>query len=354
MSRSRLAEAGVRLLHDSSGWSAIGLLEGLKLAPALLAKLNWTKREIATNPPDALVLIDFGAFNVRVARAARKARVPTLYYLPPGSWSRRPRSRNLGSLVDTVATQFPWSVGHYLGGARVVWVGHPVLDAIQEGSPAEAISSYNGHYPNQSIALLPGSRKLELELMTPILADTAILIRKEFPAADFLLPVASGVRPEAVERPFRERGLAVTLLQGGDYCALRRAQVAVVASGTATLELACLGVPMVVIYRAPIPTYLQYKVLRGLLRGQRRVGLPNLLLERDVVPEYLQGRCRPELIAREAVSLLRNPERRERMRADLAEAVAQLGPAGASSRTADLVVELIESRREAMAASASK
>jgi lipid-A-disaccharide synthase len=349
---ARMARAGVRILADSSRWSAIGFLQAARLVPTLLPKLHWARRELAANPPDALVLIDFGAFNTRVARAARKAGLSTLYYLPPGSWSRRPRSRDLGSFVDVIATQFPWSVGHYLGGARVLCVGHPIADLCATVPGHAQNNADNEHYTHSLVALLPGSRQAETKTLAPILAASASLLRQQLPSAEFALLLAPGLEPDTVLDPFRRRAIPVSLLPGEDLSPLRQAAAAIVASGTATLQLACLGVPMVVVYLAPSVTYLQYKVLRGLLRGQRRIGLPNLLLGRDVVPEYLQRRCRPQLIAREVINLLRDPDRRRRMKADLAQVAEKLGPPGASEKTAQLVLDLIEARRKALAPSA--
>lgn len=339
----RMAAAGVELFTDSSAWGAIGVWEAAVKAPGVWQALRAARRRLAERPPAGLVLIDCGAFNLPLARQARRLGVRSLYYFPPGSWSRRLRSPELGEVADVVATPFPWSRDLLRGGrARVEWVGHPVVEAARpQLRPEEAAARYGINTARPTIALAPGSRQQEMRYVLPVLAQAAGLLCERFPGLQVVVPVAPTVSKEAVGRALRAAAVQPVLLEGMDYDGLQLAQAAAVCSGTATLEFACLGVPMVVVYRASRATTLQYRLMRGLLGGQRLAAMPNILAGREVVPELLGSAARPAAVAEAVGRLLADPARREEVRAGLKEAATALGPPGASARTAELVLELI-------------
>jgi lipid-A-disaccharide synthase len=180
-----------------------------------------------------------------------------------------------------------------------------------------------------------------MRYVLPVLAQAAGRLAAEIAGVQFLAPVSDPAYEETVRSAFGRSGARVTVLQGMEYDALQLAGAAAVCSGTATLEFACLGVPMVIVYRASAGTSAQYALVRGLLGGQRRAGMPNIIAGRDIVPELLGRRATPAAVALELGSLLRDEERRARMKTDLAEVAASLGGPGASERTADLVLELM-------------
>ena len=294
--------------------------------------------------PSALVLIDCGAVNLRLARMVRRQGFRMLYYLPPGSWRRRLGNAKVREAVDVVATPFSWSRDLLEGGrARVEWVGHPVVEAARPALEAEeAWERYGLDRERPVVALAPGSREQEMQHVLPLLAEAAALLAQRWEGLQFVVPAANSACEQRVVECFAGHGMKVTLLGGMDYDALQLARAAAVCSGTATLELACLGIPMVVVYRASAATTVQFVLLRGMLGGQRRAAMPNIIADRDVVPELLRRYAKPEAVARELDSLLRDGARRERMKEDLREVVESLGPAGASERTAELVLELVE------------
>lgn len=344
----RMAAAGVDLHLDSSGWGAIGFFEAVCKLPVLLGALRATQRRLSSSPPTALVLIDFGAFNLRVARAVKPLGVPMLYYFPPGSWSRRLRCAELRDLVDAIATPFPWSAELLAGGkAEVEWVGHPVAETARPGLPPERAWSLYRLDPNlPTVALAPGSRDQEIRYLFPVLAETAARVNAAFPGAQFLVPVAPTVDRDHIAATLKRAGVKATLLSGMEYDALQLAQAAMVCSGTATLEFSVLGIPMVVTYRASLATTLQFLIFRGLVGGQRYAAMPNIIAGREIVPERMAWAARPELLAKEVCGFLSDKVRRAQVRRDLAEVAATLGSPGASERTAAMVLKLLPARKD--------
>ena len=342
----QMAAAGVEVIADSSNWAAIGVFEAVSKLPRVWRVLRAARADLTSAPPAALVLIDSGAVNMRLARAVRRLGLPTLYYFPPGSWRQRPRGLAVRDLVDMIATPFPWSRELLSGGrARVEWVGHPVVEAARpQLSREQAWQRYQLDPLRPVVALAPGSRAQEIHSLLPVLAQAAARLSGQFPGVQFLVPVAPSVRPDRIGAALREAGVQAALIEGMDYDALQLSQAAAVCSGTVTLEFACLGVPMVVVYRASRMTTLQYRLIRGWVGGQRFAAMPNIIARREVVRELLGSGATPEAIAREVGLLLSDQGRRARTQADLTQVIAALGPPGASRRTAEMVLELIGER----------
>lgn len=347
---AQMRAAGVELVADSSAWSAIGLLDAVRIALGRMGEPRRVRRALADDAPDVLVLIDFGAFNVPLARFARRRAIPTLYEMPPGAWSRRRPPGDLPGIVDAIATPFDWSAQRLAGGqAQVELIGHPCLDYVGTTRTAEQAAAALGlDRGRRVIALVPGSRRHEIERIAPRIFAAAAQIAREVPGTQFLVPVAPTVDREQVTRLAVARlgGAAdLRLLDGMDYDALQLADVAIAASGTATLELACLGVPMVVVYWVPRATDLQFRLGRVRREGIRWFALPNLLADRQIVPELAQARFTPERVAAEALRLLRDDEAARAMRRDLAQVRRLLGESGASERVAEIVMALAKSGR---------
>ncbi len=345
----RMASAGVQLIADSSTWGAIGVFEALSKVPRVMRSLRVIHSWLRASPPSALVLIDAGAVNMRFAHQARSMGLPTLYYFPPGSWRKRPKSIEIRDAVDMIATPFPWSRDLLQGGrARVEWVGHPVVEyAHPDISREEAAKRYGIDLTRPVVAIAPGSRSQEIHYLLPVLAHAASRLMQHFPGLQLLVPVASSLDRDRTLGPLTSVGVQARPLDGMDYNALQLAQAAVVCSGSVTLEFSCLRTPMVVVYRASRATTLQYRLLRGLLGGQRFAAMPNIIAGREVVRELLGSEANPDSIAREVASLLRDERERARISAELGAVVAALGSPGASARTAEMVLELIEERRVA-------
>jgi lipid-A-disaccharide synthase len=345
----RMAAAGVELLADSTDWGVIGVFDALRRVPRIYLALRRLRALLAHSPPMGVVLIDSGGVNIPLARMIRKLGLKTLYYLPPGSWSRRPRGRAVRDLCDVIATPFPWSKDLLAGGrARVEWVGHPVREAARPGIPKEAAWGRYGLDAGRPVmALAPGSRGQEMRYVLPIMAEAASLVSQRWEGVQFLAPVSDPVYEKPVRDAFRKAGVQVVLLRGMEYDALQLAEAAAVCSGTATLEFTCLGVPMVVVYKGSPGMTLEFLLLRGVLGNQWHAGMPNIIASREVVPELLWRYAKPEALARELSSLLEDEERRDRMKADLEDVLRTLGEPGASGKTAELVLDMISEREAA-------
>ncbi len=331
----RMAAAGVELVARSEHWGAMGIPEALRKVPMLLWQKARLTRLLTADPPDVLVTIDFGAFNVRLLRGLRGAGIKTVYYIPPGCWSRARSAGDLPALVDAVATPFPWSAETLrAAGARAEWVGHPIRDYCRlTVSREEARRALSLDDNRPTVAIVPGSRRAELRYLLPVFLETARLL----PAPQVLLTVAPSLG-EAAVRAVVPPDIDTRYLDGMDYDRLQAADAALVTSGTATLEVACVGVPMVVAYRASVASYLQYLLL---LRGRLgHISLPNILADAPVVPELLQYDATPETLAAALTPLLTDTPARRMQTDAFAHIRENLGDAGAVEKTARLVLEL--------------
>jgi lipid-A-disaccharide synthase len=354
-----MRQAGVRTLYDSSAWGTIGIWESLKLVPRLLRVKAAVAQRFRADAPDLLVLVDFGAFNFRLARTVRGLPRRIVYYFPPGSWKRRPASPEFAALTDLVITPFPWS-GDSLraAGANAIFLGHPLLDTLAPPEAGEELLKQLGMASGGPVfALLPGSRRQELKALLPPLLGAADRILEQEPEAHFLLAMAPNVTPEMVARLSGRPsvplvgGREALPLSGGHQCALvpgatsqclAAADVVLSCSGTATLEAALMGKPLALFYRVQGPA-----ILEGLLRRHsfRTIGLPNLIAGRRICPELIQTEVNPERLASEGLDLLRNQARREQMIRDFTELRSLLGKPGGSLRAAEQIVALMRGAR---------
>jgi len=346
-----MARAGVSLMFDSTGWAAIGVPEALKRVPSLWLKYRAILARLRDAPPAVLILIDFGAFNLRLARAVQGWGIPILYYFPPRSWSRAPDPRRgcpggLTDLVDAIATPFPWSERALSGGkATVRWVGHPLIDQVRPSLDAAAARERWGIRDGERLVVVaPGSRDQELRIILPELAGAAVALRRDFPGLRFAVTAAPGVSQPALRRRFQRLGIEPIVVEGLDPDLLQLAELALVTSGTATIELTILGLPMVVVYRVSLAARLQYGIMCAMGRRVRFAAMPNVMAQRPVVPELLQQRARPGPIAAEARRLLADDEARRQMRAELLAIAAELGPPGGARRAAGMAVALAQRR----------
>lgn len=325
-----LAAAGLDRVADSGEISVVGLTEALKVLPRAREIFDRLLDEVDRRRPRLAVLIDFPEFNLRLARALRERGVPVVYYISPQVWAwRRGRVRTIAELVDAMLVLFPFEADFYRRhGVDAVHVGHPLVDEIPElphvwerGEPEDE--------PYQ-IALLPGSRRSEVEVLVPVMLDTVRLLAEEIPLFARVVR-ASTVPRSMLEEAVELSGLPVRIVPAAErFEAVASSHFALCASGTATLEVGLLGTPMAVLYRLGSWTYL----LGRLLVRLPYVSLVNLVLGREVVPELLQARARPERIRDVALSILRDPGAVAEMRTGLGELRGRLGEKGASARAA--------------------
>lgn len=329
--------AGLEAVAHSSEISVVGITEVLKVLPRAREIFASLLKEVERRRPALAVLVDFPDFNLRLARELKNRGVEVVYYISPQVWAwRRGRVKTIARIVDRMLVLFPFEVGFYREhGVDVVHVGHPLVDEVpalpqawDRGEPA------GGPY---RVALLPGSRVSEVEALLPTLLEAVRVLAGRLPIEAHLIK-APTVSRDLLEEHVQLSGLPVVIVEEDRFQAIADSHLALCASGTATLEVGLLGTPMVMVYRLASWTYALAKLLVRL----PNVSLVNLVSERKVVPELIQGEANPERIAAEAERLLTDAAARDEMRAGLAGLRGRLGEGGASGRAADQVAALLE------------
>jgi lipid-A-disaccharide synthase len=331
-----MEEAGVELIYHIRDSAVMGIGEVFTAIPAFLKKRKHLKHLIRVKRPDAVVLIDFGDFNMPLARFAHRLGIPVIYYIPPKAWAWRPnRAKKIAKTTTAVASIFPFAAEFYReAGANVEFVGHPLLDFARTAlSCPEARRALDLDEDRLVLGLMPGSRRGEVERILPVMLQVADQIHEAVPDCQFVLPLAPGIDSASLpEMP------SIKVVEGNVYEAMRASDLMLIASGTATLEAACLGTPMIVVYKM---SRLSWHILRAIVKLELS-GLPNVIAGREIVPELLQDRVTAERVTPIALELLQNPKKREAQREDLRWVYEQLGEPGAAKRTAQLILNHIK------------
>jgi lipid-A-disaccharide synthase len=335
----RLRAAGALLVRDFRGVSVTGLTEALSVIPRSWQNYRALVRAAADDPPDVFVPIDFPDFNFFLARALHARGVPIVYYISPQLWAwRRGRLKTMKRVADRVLVIFPFEQRFYEeAGVPVTFVGHPLLELAAPAEPRDVFLRSHGLDPLRPlVAILPGSRRNELRMILPDLVRTAGEIAKTLPEAQFILARAPHLDEElfAPLADWPVYAARPVVVEGAADNVLASANVAVVASGTVTVQAALHGCPMVVVYRvAP----LTYRLGKPLLHVDT-YSMANLVAGRRVVPELIQDAFTPQAAAAEALRVLTEPAQAARVKADLADIRAKLGTPGASRRAAEAVL----------------
>lgn len=333
-----LREAGMHTLVDTATIAGMGLFEARDKFWALLRTYRRLTTLLRTTPPNLLVLIDFPEFNLRLAKVARRAGVRVFYYISPQVWAwRKRRVYTIARRVDQLAAVFPFEPSFYAAyGCAVEFVGHPLVDRVRPTrTRTETLRHYGLDPTRRTIALLPGSRAQEVRYLLDPLLRAATLLGNAY---QFVLAVASTLNQAELEARVKISHPAVHVVQGDTYNLVHAADLALVASGTATLETALLERPMVIVYRLAPLTY----ALARLIVRVPFIGMPNLIVQQRVVPELLQGEVTPARIAAEAKQLLEDPQAYNKAQEGLREVRRRLGAGGAAERTADLILTMLE------------
>jgi len=321
---SRLAGAADELLYDSSNWGAIGIARSLPKVPPLWLAYRRLVARAAAQPPDLVIAIDFGYFNIRLLRRLRPLGCKVLYYMPPGSWRKDRQGSDLPDLTDAIATPFEWSADLLNSmGAQASWVGHPLLDLMSVPLPG----------PREArVVVMPGSRDHEIRSNLPVIA-AAISLLKGYTVSAALTPFADQ------DEARRLWGGPLDIQVGHNAELLSAARGAVICSGTATLEAVVADCPLVVVYRGDSIMNLEFRIRRPQFDF---IALPSILLGRSVCEELIQD-ATPERIASALSPLLKDDPARQRQLSDFAEVRERMGTPGASRRTAEIATELLSS-----------
>jgi len=344
--------AGVDLHYDCTGWGGIGFVEALKVLPRLYFVYRKLCQRIERERPRALVFIDYPGFNMFLARFAHRLEIPTLYYFPPGKFSREPEElAETARIITTIAAPFKFTYDVYQrAGASVEFVGHPLADVLSgDLSKAAAKKSLGLAREGPLIGLLPGSRRREIRVHTPMLVQCAKQIAASIPEARFVIPLPDlpGSRMDSLRR-FVERSVEqaeaqgappIAVHPGGAHSTMVAADLLLIASGTATLEATWFGTPMVIIYKASwLTEFLARRIFYAKLPDH--FGLPNIIAGRMAVPEFIQREFTRDNIAGEAIRILQDTAYRSRLVEELNTLREDLSKPGTSRRVAELALEL--------------
>lgn len=337
--------AGVETLVDAREVAIMGALEVARALPKFLDVFRRLRRAASERKPQLVVLIDWPEFNLRLAKRLRRDGHRVIYYISPQIWAWRGyRIRGIRRNVEKMLVILPFERDYYRRhGVEVEYVGHPLLDSVRVTMSRDEFCSHYRLDPSKPlIALLPGSRHSELKHILPPLAETAVRLHQTHQHFQFILPLARTFAREELAAALE--GISnVQLIEQDTYNAVAAADLAVVASGTATLETAIIGTPLIVVYRA---SQLNWRIFRPLIRVPF-VGMPNLIAGREIAPELLQDDLNSRRLAREIVSFLDEPARLVQARRDLAAVRAELGEAKASERAAQQILDLLDTGTEA-------
>ncbi|MCO6477339.1 MAG: lipid-A-disaccharide synthase [Phaeodactylibacter sp.] len=329
--------AGGQLVKHYRGLAFMGFAEVVMNLRTILGNIKFCKKDILEYRPDALILIDYPGFNLRIAKWARAQGLKVYYYISPQLWAwHSSRVHGIKASVDRMFVILPFEEAFYRKyDYEVDFVGHPLMDVIDEKPARESFREENGLSGQPIIALLPGSRKQEIERMLGVMLE----ITPAFPEYQFVIAGAPS-QPEGFYREILDKAAPgvrrVKLVSNQAYTLLRQAEAALVTSGTATLETALIGVPQVVCYRG---SRLSYLIARRLVNVEF-IALANLIAGKEVVKELIQSEFNPENLEKELGKIL-TPENRRRIKEGYALIRERLGKPGASRRAAQLIVKYL-------------
>mgnify|MGYP000713131353 CR=1 FL=1 len=343
MGAGALAASGTELIVDCRDLAVIGIVDVLINYPRFLKRLRLLRDTMRDRRPDLLIIVDYPDFNLKLAETARDLDIPVLFYISPQVWAwRAGRVERIASLVAHMAVLFPFEVEVYeQAGVPVTHVGHPLVDDARSPYTKEEARLHLGlAEAGPLVTLLPGSRNGEIRRQLPVMLDSARLLVSRHPDLHFVLPLAPTLSRAPIDALLTGSALPITLIEGQACNAIRAADAVLTSSGTATLETALIGTPMVIIY---IIAPLNYAIMNRMIRIPD-IGLVNIVAGHRIAPEYLQRAATPEVLSEELHCLLTDRDRADVMRLQFDDVREAMGPGGASQRVARLIGSLLPER----------
>jgi len=337
----KMKNEGVELIADSKEMAVVGITEVLLKLKRIYQIYRKLKNSLTSNSPSLVILIDYPDFNLRFAREAKKKNIPIVYYISPQVWAwRKGRIKKIGRLIKKMIVIFPFEKKIYEEAQiDVDFVGHPLLDAIRsQFSREEAFQQFSLSSGVTTIGLLPGSRMNEVKRHLPPMIKAIPLISKQINPVQFIIPVAPGLDLGEVQNLVGSKRENIRVVENNIYDVMRISDVVIVASGTATIEAAIMGTPMIVVYRVSPLTYLLGKMLIKV----KNIGMVNIIAGKTVVPELIQKDVTPEKITSAVVQILENPSKQEEIKKELNSLKEKIGKSGASFRAAQIIISLLQ------------
>ncbi len=336
----KMEEAGVEVLFNLANLAVVGFVEVLKNLKKIKLAFRLILEKADQVLPDAAILVDYPGFNLRLAKELKKRNIKIIYYISPQIWAWGiKRVKTIKQVVDKMLVVFKFEEELYKKFAiDSLFIGHPLLDAVKPQTSRDDFLRDNGLAAGKlTIGLMPGSRSREVEQLLAIMLESAEIIKKDFPDSQFIVIKSGAVRQSFFEAPVNKFGLAFKIIENQPYECINACDFVIVASGTATLETAILSKPMVIIYKVSLLTWLFLKFMLKI----PYVGLVNVVAGRKIVPECLQFRATPAIIAAETKKILAHPEKINQIKLDLEKVRKSLGNEGASQRAAEAIIEII-------------
>ena len=341
----KMADAGATLLGNTVSIGSIGTLESLPFVLPTLKIQRRAKQYLQQHPPDIVVLIDYLGPNLSIGSYIRRQmpQVKVVYYIAPQVWVWSPSPRYTAAIVgmtDQMLAIFPEEARYFQDqGAKVSWVGHPLVDRMQNAPSREEARAALGISPEQlSVALLPASRRQELKYLLPVMFQAAKAIQAKLPQVHFWIPLSLEIYRQPIEKAIGRYGLRATVVSDQTQEAIAASDLAISKSGTVNLEIALLNVPQVVLYRvSPITAWIARTFLKFSIPF---MSPPNLVEMKPIVPELLQEQATSENIQHAALELLLNPSCRQQTLADYQEMRRSLGAVGVSDRAAQEILQM--------------
>lgn len=336
----KMKEEKVQLLADASDMAVVGLTEVVSKLGSIFKIMNLMKRSLDERRPDLVVLIDYPDFNLPLAKAAKKRGIKVFYYISPQVWAwRKGRIGQIKKTVNKMAVILPFEVETYAQeGFAVNYVGHPLLDLVKQNySKEESRKKFGLAGKKITVGILPGSRLSEVEKLMPELLRAAEILKNEIKDIQYVLPLADTLEEKNVAEIISRFDLKINIITGQTYDVISCADLVLVASGTATLETALLNVPMVIVYKV---SHLSYFIGR-LIVDVNNIGLVNIIAGKTIVPELIQKDANGQRIADEALSILKNEDKKQKIIKELEAIRAKLGEPGAARRSAQIACDMI-------------
>ena len=342
MGSSEMKKAGVEVFFDSSVIAVMGLVEVLKHWGDIKRAMAIVKQRLDETRPDLLVLVDYPEFNLKMARHARELGIKVLFYISPQVWAWRPkRIHKIGRLIDHMAVILKFEKAYYeRANIPVSFVGHPLVDKVKSTRSKDEVRQQLGLDQNALvIGLFPGSRNTEIDRLLPLMLETAKQMAQAKPQLRFVLPVATALDFDAIKRQCDESQLDIVLTRDDIYDLISSCDGIISCSGTVTLEIALLGVPMCIVYKM---SPLSYAIMSRLITIPQ-VGLVNIVASKSVVQEFLQSNATADNISQEMFKIIDDQAYREQIRKDLLIVRENLGEGDGSGKMARLVLSFLES-----------
>ncbi len=343
----KLEQTGIKIFHSNSNMGVFGF------APiqALISHINLAKNIIKylkdQYKPDLVLLIDYGGFNLRLARELKKYGINVFYYISPQVWaSRKGRLEVIKNNISKMLLILPFEENiHKKAGVNAQYVGHPLVSQLNMDVLREKFIQENNIDPNKKIiGIFPGSRKMEINNLVPIFLKAAQLIFNNSKKVQFCLGVASNIDENLLNKQldkFKDKiDFDLKIIKNQSQQLLANSDVAILASGTITLEATLYNTPMIVSYKGPAIVYLIYRLIRYL----KFVSLPNIIAGKKIIEEFIQYNAKPEFIAKEALELIHDEAKRNKMKSDLSDIKEKLGDKVASKQVASIISESLNGK----------